>query len=201
MTNDGTSESAIHRPTEFQTHVFPLEEKYQVRARDLWCERFGASRDTADKWLNEAHDEDSFVEAFIAVERGRVIGVGVCTLADRDYAEHYIDVPLDGLEPWEKTGILHMLAVDEDHTGEGIGSKLTLARMNYLAAEGAEGVIGVAWHRESHPDSRPLFEKFDFEAVATVEEYYAKTHGRGGHCPDCDGECTCDATIYRRPVA
>lgn len=190
-----------HRPSVSQTHVFPLPEKCRVRARELWVNRFGADREMVGGWLDEALDEDSFTEAFVAVVAGRVVGVGVCTLADEEYANRYLAMEFDGFEPWEKTGILHMLAVDEDHTNQGIGSKLTRTRMKYLAAQGAGGVIGIAWHREDHPDSRPLFEKFDFEPVATVEEYYAKAHGRDGHCPDCDGECHCDATIYRRPVA
>lgn len=194
------TDAAIERPPAFQTHVFPLAEKYRDDAFALWNHRFGADEEFAGGWLDDSFDEDSPVETFVAVQGVHVIGFSVCTLADADYANEYVGLDVDDFEPSEKPGVLHMLAVDEDRTGEGTGTKLALACMNYLAGEGADSVIAMSWHRENEVDSRPLFEKLDFERVDTFERYYARTHGRPD-CPDCTGECDCTASLYRRVVA
>lgn len=180
--------------------VIPLDERHVEPAKKLWSDRFGGTEEHTDTWLREARiDVDKPTQGFAAVDRGTLVGFGIATVGDPDYVRDYIGVDVD-VDPWPWTGVLHILVVDSDYEGQGIGSNLVWHRLNWLTTTDAEGVIGISWHRENHRDSRPLFEKFDFERVETVDEYYAKLEGPCP-CVDCEGACRCDATIYRRPFA
>ena len=180
--------------------IVPLEEHHQSRARELWLDRFGALEEHADKWLHDARvDVDKPTQGFVLKPSALTIaGFAIATIGDAEYVENYIEVDVD-FEPWESTGIHHILVVDEEYESQGVGTELVRHRIDWLDAMDVDGVVGISWHRDDHHDSRPLFEKFGFGAVATVEEYYA-VH-EDAPCPDCEGACQCDATIYARSLA
>jgi GNAT superfamily N-acetyltransferase len=187
-------------PSDLSTHLIPLSEEYLPGALDLWERRFGCERAIAREWLENSLDADKPEETFIAVRGTRVLGLGVCTICTPEYVEDYVALDTGDFTPWDRTGILHVVAVRDDHTGEGLGSQLVEKRLQYLAGEGADGVLGMAWHRDDNVDSRVLFEKYGFQKVRTYERYYARSHGRDD-CPDCDGECQCTASVYARSIA
>lgn len=187
----------LHRPV--KTVVVPAEEQHLDAVRGLWQNRFGADEEIMENWLSDSLSEDRPEETFVALEAGNVLGFGVCAVGEPDYARDYIALDVEGFEPWSTTGILHVAAVKRSRESEGIGSKLFAERVQYLSNIGAEGIMAVSWHRDGH-DSRDLFEKYDFDCVATFERYYSRTHGRDD-CPDCDGECECSASIYARKIA
>ena len=188
--------STLHRFTpDPDPVVVPAEEQHIPDARALWMDRFGGDRDVVDGWLEDTLDEDRPEETFVALDGGNVLGMGVATLCEPDYAHDYVGFDVPEFNARDPTGVLHMNAVAEDRTGEGLGTELFKARLQYLRASGARGAFGIAWHREDHPDSRPIFEKFGFDCLGTWDRYYARTHGRD-NCPDCGGECSCTASLY-----
>lgn len=197
-----TGES-IHRPSSDVIAVYPMEETQTDAIIELWSERFGCERDTARGWLDDSLLEELPTETFVARDHGNLVGFGVCTVAGPEYIQDYIGLDVPGFKPWEKTGLLHMLAVREARENEGIGSRLVAKRLRYLIkVQGVDGVVGTAWHRDDAPDSRLLFEKFGFEELAEFERYYSRTHGRGDcPCEFCDGACECTASIYARSIA
>lgn len=178
--------------------IIPLDERHTERAKQLWETYFGVPDDHADNWLHDARiDTETPTQGFVAVRGTSLLGFGIATDANRGYAQEYFSVDID-IDLWERTGILHIIVVDEQYEGQGIGSDLVRARLRWLRnVTEVGGVMGVSWHREDHVDSRVLFEKFGFEAVETVEEYYAKSEEHVP-CVDCEGSCRCDATIYRK---
>lgn len=180
--------------------IVPLEEHHQSRARELWMDRFGALEEHADKWLYDARvDVDTPTQGFVLKPSALTIaGFAIATIGDREYVENYIEVDVD-FEPWERTGVHHILVVDDGFESQGVGTELVRHRLHWLDAMDVDGVVGISWHREDHHDSRPLFETFGFEAIEAVEEYYA-VHD-DAPCPDCEGACRCDATIYARSLA
>lgn len=181
--------------------IIPLEDQHVERAHHLWETRFGAPEDHAAEWLADARlDADSTAQGFVASVGGYVVGFGIAAACSQEYIQNYLDPA--SVETWDTTGLLHILVVDKAYEGRGIGSQLVEARLRWLSAvTEADGVVGVSWHRDDYRDSRVLFEKYGFEPAQTIEEYYAKLDGETP-CPDCEGEgeCYCDATVYRRPL-
>lgn len=179
--------------------TIPIEGDHVPRVKTLWKHRFGAPDDLINNWIADVLEEGKPTEGFVAVDGGNVLGFGIATIAGPDYVQEYIGHPDIDFTGWPKTGILHMLCVDKRHESRGIGSQLVEQRLRWLAAEGVDGVVGISWHRDEYRDSRPLFEKYGFEPVAAIENYYEESHGEP-HCVDCDGGCQCDATIYACPL-
>jgi len=179
--------------------IIPMHESHTDEVRDLWRRRFGADEQIMEQWVADGCIEvEEPTQGFVAVDRTKVVAFGIATVAGAEYVREYLSVDVD-VDPWEPTGVLHILVTHEDYEGRGLGSELVTTRLKWIQSTGADGVIGVSWHREDHRDSRPLFEKFGFEAVATIEEYYTHLEGYV-ECVDCEESCTCDATIYRRPL-
>lgn len=176
-----------------------MEEQHTDRVVELWDRRFGAVEEYTDEWIADSLEEGKPTEAFVAVNGGYVLGFGIATFSTPDYVRDYVDLDVFDRPLPDNCGVLHILCVDEKYEGRGIGTELVKARLRWLAVEGCEAVFGISWHREDHRDSRALFEKFGFDAVETVEEYYRKSQGRAP-CPDCGEGCLCDATIYRREL-
>lgn len=188
--------SEITRTTSAVSYI-PMDQRHTEQVRNLWRSRFGGEESHMDEWIQDGLiSADTSEFGVVAVRNTRVVGFGICTQAGPDYAQDYVGDAVD-IQPWKKTGVVHINVVRRDCENQGIGSKLMAHRLEHLKMIGADGVIGVSWHREDHKDSRPLFEKFGFEAIETVKQYYAQLDGEVP-CADCDGSCHCDATIYRR---
>jgi len=171
--------------------------------RCLWARRFGGDPETRRTWLDVILDPGHTATAFVAeaAEAPTVVGMGVLEVGRRGYARQYLGVDALDLDVSlaARNGFFHLCCVRADWEGRGVGSALHARRLRALAERRVPRVFGVAWHRPHTVDSRVLFDKHGFTALATVPRYYARTTPRL-HCPDCGGFCTCTATLYGRPV-
>lgn len=186
----------------FTLRPMPLDDAAAVR--HLWDARFGAPRSTQDNWIDAAVDPTRSAEGFIAegTDDEEVLGFSFLEVGNRTYTRQYlglealeIDAPLA-----DENGIFHLSCVRADAEGQGIGSAFYARRLDVLADRDVSTVFGIAWHRPHTVDSRVLFDTWDFTRLATIDRYYTRTGGRP-HCPDCEGPCTCTASLYRRPVS
>jgi GNAT superfamily N-acetyltransferase len=169
----------------------------------LWSDRFGGASSTQQNWIEAALTPTHSAVGFVATAptSGPIVGLSFLDVGDRPYTHQYLGLDtLDcSLRLPDRTGIFHLSCVRVDWEGYGIGSAFYEQRLAVLRDRGIPRAVGIAWNRPHTVDSRVLFEKYAFTCLATVERYYART-GERPHCPDCDGSCTCSASLYARPT-
>ncbi|QCW05246.1 GNAT family N-acetyltransferase [Natrinema pallidum] len=169
----------------------------------LWQSRFGCERDHADAWLEEV-TSDYPTACYVASpsQHGRVLGFGITTVTNEDTTDGWladgyygnVDLLAD-LE--QRTAVMHIGVTRPECEGEGIATELWKRRLAHAREHDAAQAIGTSWRRSDHIDSSVLFEKFGFESIKEVENYY---EGDREDCSDCDGQCTCNATVYWREL-
>lgn len=138
---------------------------------------------------------------YVAVTSDTRIGAAVASVGPLEHISHCIGMGTDltGEFANEGNGYLHVGVVEKGWRNRGVGTALMRARLNWLAESGAEYAFGLSWLRDDHPDSSALFEKFGFEQLRQVDEYYRR-HDARDYCPDCGQDCTCDAIVYRKDL-
>lgn len=148
-------------------------------------------------WLDAVIDPNRSAQGHVAVENAAVIGFGLLETAGRSYTRDYLGLESLGVAPQlaDRNGIFHMYCVHTDHEGRGVGTALYARHVDLCVEESVTRAFGIAWHRSSHSDSRPLFEHFGFRRLGTFQRFYQRTESRV-HCPDCGGPCTCTASLY-----
>ncbi|QCC57208.1 GNAT family N-acetyltransferase [Natrinema thermotolerans] len=170
----------------------------------LWKSRFGCTDELAADWLEEA-TSDYLTACFVAspAQHGRVLGFGITTVTNEETTDgwladgYYGKVDLPEIDLEQRTAVMHIGVTRPECEGEGVATELWKHRLAYARENDAAQAIGTSWHREDHVDSSVLFEKFGFEPAKRVKNYY---DGDRDDCPDCDGQCTCDATVYWREL-
>lgn len=171
--------------------------------KQLWSARFGGTRMTQDRWIEAALNPDHTATGTVVTTPSHpVAGFGMLDVGDPDYTRRYLSLDALDLDPdlAPRNGILHMYCVRAECEGRGIGSALYGHHLDHLAEKGVPRAFGLAWHRPHIVDSRVLFENNGFTCLATVDRYYGRFDGRP-HCPDCEGACTCTASLYARRMS
>lgn len=182
--------------------VIPMDERHFGTVRQLWRKRFGSKSEHIDGWLSDVPNENRPTEGFVAVSGGSVLGFGIATAAAPEWVDGYLNHDGIDVDVWPTTGVVHMVCVAKRHESRGIATALVDQQLRYLTANGVGGIVAVSWHREDYRDSRPLFEKFDFEPAVVSEHFYSEVADTEDvPCVDCEGTCDCGATIYKRPLA
>lgn len=182
----------------------PLRPADAEAVQQLWAARFGGAPSTQQRWIEAALHPDHSATAHVATAETEdlILGFGILDVADRSYTGDYLGLEVLELAPplHDRNGLLHMYCVRTGWEGNGIGTALYGLHLDLLAERDVPRAFGIAWHRpDGPPDSRMLFEKWEFTAFATVERYYARTEPRP-NCPACGGDCTCTASLYTHPI-
>jgi len=172
--------------------------------RNLWSTRFGGVPSTQRDWIGAALDNAHSAVGLVAAApaTGAVVGLSLLDVGSRAYTRRYLGVDALGLDlPLAaRNGLFHLSCVHRDWEGHGIGSRFYEHRLAILRKRAVPRAFGIAWHRPHTVDSRVLFETHGFTALASAQRYYARTTPRP-HCPDCDGSCSCTASLYARSLA
>jgi predicted N-acetyltransferase YhbS len=178
-----------------------LRRKDARAVKRLWSERFGGDPATQQHWIDAALDNGHSAAGFVAVHESEVVGTAFMDVGSRAYTRQYLGLDVLDLEPplADQNGIFHLSCVREDMEGRGIGSAFYERRLNELASRSVLRAYGISWHRPHTVDSRALFEKYGFTSVATIDHYYCRTDERP-HCPHCEDNCTCTASLYTRSI-
>ena len=189
-------------PTAETVSIRPLRRADVAVVEGLWADRFGGDPSTRQKWIAAALDPAHSAAGFVAVgPDDHVVGTAFLDVGNREYTRRYLGLDtLDLHVPLaSQNGLFHFCCVRADWEGRGVGSAFYERRLEELAARNVPHAFGVAWHRPAAVDSRALFEKYGFTPLASVDRYYARI-GRRSECPLCEDTCTCDASLYGRPL-
>ena len=169
----------------------------------LWYCRFGGDAATQAKWIAAALAPDHSATGTVAAAPSgdAVVAFGLLEIADAAYTRRYLSLDAVGLDLSlaSQNGIFHMYCVHPDWEGQGLGSALYARHLRRLIDTGVPRAVGISWHRSHTVDSRALFEKHGFTCRTTIERYYDRFEERP-HCPDCDGPCSCTASLYARSI-
>lgn len=190
-------------PADRPFRVRPLTASDADAVKQLWSARFGGAPATQDRWIEAAVNPDHTAIGTVATTSSRsVAGFGMLDVGAPEYTRRYLsldalDLDVD-LAP--RNGIFHMYCVHVECEGRGIGSALYAHHLDHLAKEEVPRAFGIAWHRPHTVDSRALFDTNGFTRLTTVDRYYGRFEGRP-HCPDCEEDCTCTASLYARRIA
>lgn len=182
-------------------YVRPAESEYREQIEDLWKVFSRPDEDLLDAALDPEHEGYPYNRAFVALtNRGKVAGFAVANRCNREWLAGALNVGAIEHRIGSSNGYLNTLCVDEDWREKGIGSALVRARLEWLRSNDIPRVFGVSWLPEDGPSSKYLFEKFGFEELAHIREYYYQDESPRRWCPDCGEPCSCDAKIYAREL-
>lgn len=134
----------------------------------------------------------------LAATDARVRGFVLTGIYDREAYADVVSVDVD--EILERTPLrradfplsqFKVIAVDSDHTGEGIGSALTATGLAPLFEN--PPVTSMLWERDDSANIK-LAERYANNRLTTFEDYFPPDWD----CPDCgfENECHCDVTMY-----
>lgn len=190
-------------PADRPFRLRPLAASDADAVKQLWSARFGGAPSTQDRWMEAALNPDHTATGTVATTSSRpVAGFGLLDVGSPDYTRRYLSLDVLDLAPplASRNGIFHLSCVAPEWEGYGLGSAIFERRLKILTDRGVSQAFGIAWHRPHTVDSRVLFDKYEFDCLTSVEEYYSRTGSRA-HCPECDGSCTCTASLYTRRIA
>jgi len=177
----------------------PMTTSDAAAVKRLWSRRFGGDDSTQERWIEAALRPSHSAVGLVATPHATddVVGLSFLDIGDAAFARQYLglDVLSLALPLADRNAIFHLTCVNSDWEGLGIGAAFFDRRLDIVADRDVPRTFGIAWHRPHIVDSRVLFEKYEFAAVATIDRYYGRVGGRP-HCPDCDGPCSCTASIY-----
>jgi GNAT superfamily N-acetyltransferase len=181
--------------------VCPAMPSHRDQIEELWLEFSKPDAELLDVALDPDHENYEYNQVFSAVtQNGDLVGFAVACRCGQEWLLDALGVEVLEHRVADRNGYLHTLCVDPDYREQGIGSQLVKTRLEWLASHDVEATFGVAWLPEEGPSSRYLFEKFGFEELAHVREYYYRDIDPRRWCPDCGEPCECDAKIYGREI-
>jgi ribosomal protein S18 acetylase RimI-like enzyme len=180
--------------------VEQCKEKHWNGVKRIWENRINTSKEHVIVWLRKAVQDDNQVNAGVVTnENDNVVGFGFYAVGNDEWMEPY----LQNAELYNAIkhgyGMIETVAVKEEVENNGIASEILAYELEMLREQSVEYAYSVSWNREHTVDSRVLFDKFEFSAVSTVEDYYQKLPDTVT-CIDCTGKCTCEATIYKKKL-
>ena len=181
----------------------------EIEIRKLRNADLPAVIDIADKQLGKAYiqEQDLLINdvfAYVAVTAKHI--TGFCTGRITTKAELYSVIPkLNKIDKnlisnGNRVGIIASMAVDPDYVGSGIGTSLMKHCINLLEDNGCQVILMTAWRSQDGVHINHIAEKFGFEKIIELSEFWKEDSLRHGYQCPCCGEppCICTAVVYQR---
>lgn len=166
----------------------------------LWCRYFGDFDGIPGVVKLGVDADDEYNYCNVAMADDQLVGCGIASVGPLEHIDQCIGIGVIDEYAAGGNGYLHFGGVKKPYRNRGVATALMQQRLGWMAGEaGANKVFGLAWVRDDHPDSRPVFEGRGFEEIRHLENYYQE-YGERDRCPDCGEACTCDAVLYGRSL-
>lgn len=141
--------------------------------------------------------DDKSVIGFVL---GRLLGAGQLRdfVGDRiaEIPEELVDADAKGV-----LGVIQTVAVDPDHQGEGVGTKLMAAVHDTIIGHGADKLIVTFKRGPNVPHVHSWMEKQGFTFWTKAPSFWKERCDLGDFkCPARQESCQCEATFYRKQV-
>ncbi|QGF23205.1 GNAT family N-acetyltransferase [Raineyella fluvialis] len=141
-------------------------------------------------------DPDSF--AFVAEFDHRIVGACLGTVMKPGPMSQVLGRGLPDVLHARRIGLLDTVAVDPDHIGRGLGTRLTLTARQHLLRSKTRVWASAAWKSPDGVSMHRIFTRSGLEPFAEVPDFW--WHHRGTHpvtCPGCgQTRCRCSAVLY-----
>jgi GNAT superfamily N-acetyltransferase len=169
-------------------------------ALDIFAASLGAGVYGLSALIEQARGPGKVLLAARSAQGRRVVAVGGAELIVGGGAYHapFGPAAVDLLAS-HRCGNLSSLGVARDWRGKGGGSAVLDAQIQWVAAQGCDLAVSIAWMSNRPPMSHQMLERRGFACLAEVPEFYFVESVRyGWSCPSCGGHCRCAARLYVR---
>lgn len=197
MSDRASSDTAIHQ----QWAVRKAQPSDADRIRSYWDAYFGMGDASGTDLVDAVVGENEYSWGVVAVADHQIVGVGLAANYLGDAFKENI-IPHESIHSLvaKDNGYLNFSAVAPTHRGQGIHKAMVKRRVELLQEEApTDRVFALSWQRDGRVGSEATFRSLGWNDLAHVDEYYRR-YGCREHCPDCPGECTCDAIIFGRDL-
>jgi len=128
----------------------------------------------------------------------KAVGISVVRVSESDVLSQLFSIfPPDASLVGRKVGDFQTLAVAPECRQQGVAEALSRHQLQWLREQGCNAFMGICWEHGHGGSSAHLFRKGGFRDLGTVEGFYLQgSRDTGHHCPVCQGECRCRATLY-----
>jgi GNAT superfamily N-acetyltransferase len=136
----------------------------------------------------------------LAVLGDELIGVATARRLSSEGSSYYAPFGTEALALFQRNcvGSLECASVQESWQGRGVGRQLAQRRMTWLAEQGCNAIVGIAWESGLQHTSDRVFLRLGFERLAQAKDFYfGISVQRGFICPVCGPPpCRCSASLY-----
>lgn len=133
-------------------------------------------------------------------DQQHILAVAGAQILDGVTFEYYLPFGEEIVEKLRasKVGSLSTMSVHKSVQGQGWGQRLLKARMDWLAAQGRNVLVGISWVSGTQNNSANVFQKLGFKAIREVENFFVESSRRDNLlCPTCiTAPCYCPGILF-----
>ena len=158
-----------------------------VDIRDLHTDDIYTVLAIADRQLGKKYitkTDLSEGKVFIAEEDGKILGFCIALVGAKD-GKSYV----------------RTVAVEQEYSGQGIGTALVSKAVDYLKGLGAKSIFSPLWKHDGVVNSDVIFRRNGFLPFCEIPDYwYADSISMGYLCPVCGRGCHCACVMYELTI-
>ncbi|MBR6066464.1 MAG: GNAT family N-acetyltransferase [Bacteroidales bacterium] len=141
-----------------------------------------ADRQLGKKYITKTDLSEGKV--FIAEEDGKILGFCIALVGAKD-GKSYV----------------RTVAVEQEYSGQGIGTALVSKAVDYLKGLGAKSIFSPLWKHDGVVNSDVIFRRNGFLPFCEIPDYwYADSISMGYSCPVCGKGCHCACVMYELTI-